>query len=323
MMLKKMIFLWVLILSIFISLSSTFWFSLWMSLEINMLIFIPIMNSKNFLSSNSMLNYYVIQSMSSSVFLFSSIMSSMFPNQVFNLMMMITMLIKLGAAPFHAWFPQISEGLNFFPFFILSSLQKIIPLHIISMINSYMLIPFIIMSSMVGSLGGLNQTSFKKILAFSSISHLSWIMSLILINQNFWVTYFIVYTLILMKIISLLKKNNSLFIMNSNSMKMTMFSKILLFSFFLSLGGLPPFLGFFTKWVAVIYISKNLSIIIIILIISSLINLFFYMRSLFPMILNLNMMMKSSFSPTLHQSFNLFLINSLGIIIFIPLMFSL
>nr|YP_010180797.1 NADH dehydrogenase subunit 2 [Ixodes vespertilionis]QVD40490.1 NADH dehydrogenase subunit 2 [Ixodes vespertilionis] len=322
MMLKKMIFLWVLVLSIFISLSSTFWFSLWMSLEINMLIFIPIMNSKNFLSSNSMLNYYVIQSMSSSVFLFSSIMSSMFSTQVFNLMMMITMLIKLGAAPFHSWFPQIAEGLNFFPFFILTSLQKIIPLHIISMANNYMLIPFIIMSSMVGSLGGLNQTSFKKILAFSSISHLSWIMSLILINQNFWVTYFIIYTLILMKIISLLKKNNSLFIMNSNSMKMTMFSKILLFSFFLSLGGLPPFLGFLTKWVAIIYISKNLSIIIIILIISSLINLFFYMRSLFPMILNLNMMMKSSFLPSPTQSFNFFLINSLGIILFIPFMLS-
>nr|BEI62438.1 NADH dehydrogenase subunit 2 [Ixodes fujitai] len=323
MMLKKIIFLWILILSILISLSSSFWFSLWMSLEINMLIFIPIMNSKNFLSSNSMLNYYVIQSLSSSVFLFSSIMSSIFSSQVFNLMMMITMLIKLGAAPFHSWFPQISEGLNFFPFFILSSLQKVIPLHIITMINNYMLIPFIIMSSMVGSFGGLNQTSFKKILAFSSISHLSWILSLILINQNFWVMYLMIYILILMKIISLLKKNNSLFIMNSNSMKMTMFSKIMLFSFFLSLGGLPPFLGFLTKWLAIIYISKNLPIIIFVLIMSSLINLFFYMRSLFPMILNLNILMKSSFFPTPTQSFHFFLINSMSILIFIPFMLSL
>nr|UNO53650.1 NADH dehydrogenase subunit 2 [Ixodes vespertilionis] len=322
-MFKKIIFLWILILSILISLSSSFWFSLWMSLEINMLIFIPIMNSKNFLSSNSMLNYYVIQSLSSSVFLLSSIMSSIFSSEVFNLMMMITMLIKLGAAPFHSWFPQISEGLNFFSFFILSSLQKVIPLHIITMINSYMLIPFIIMSSMVGSFGGLNQTSFKKILAFSSISHLSWILSLILINQNFWVMYLIIYMLILMKIIYLLKKNNSLFIMNSNSMKMTMFNKIMLFSFFLSLGGLPPFLGFLTKWMTIIYISKNLPIIIIVLIMSSLINLFFYMRSLFPMILNLNILMKSSFSPTPTKSFNFFLINSLSIIIFIPFMLSL
>nr|YP_011014758.1 NADH dehydrogenase subunit 2 [Ixodes crenulatus]WQB40569.1 NADH dehydrogenase subunit 2 [Ixodes crenulatus] len=322
-MMKKMIFMWILILSIFISISSSFWFSLWMSLEINMLIFIPIMNSKNFLSSNSMLNYYVIQSLSSSMFLFSSIMSSIFFTQIFNYIIMITMLIKLGAAPFHSWFPQISEGLDFFPFFILSSLQKIIPLYIITMINNQMLIPFIIMSSMVGSFGGLNQTSFKKILAFSSISHLSWIMSLILINQNFWVVYFIIYTLILSKIVSLLSKNNSSFIMNLNSMKMTMFSKILLFSFFLSLGGLPPFLGFLTKWVTIIFISKIFPIILIILIISSLMNLFFYMRSLYPMILNLNILMKSSSLLNPLQSLIFFLVNFFSIIIFIPFMFSL
>nr|WKW95264.1 NADH dehydrogenase subunit 2 [Ixodes vespertilionis]BEI62425.1 NADH dehydrogenase subunit 2 [Ixodes fuliginosus] len=322
MMFNKIIFLWILILSIMFSLSSSFWFSLWMSLEINMLMFIPIMNSKNFLSSNSMLNYYVIQSMSSSLFLFSSIMSSIFSAQSLNLIMMMTMLIKLGSAPFHSWFPQISEGLNFFPFFILTSLQKIIPLYIISSINNFMLVPFIIMSSMIGSLGGLNQTSFKKILAFSSISHLSWIMSLIMINQNFWVVYFIIYTLILMKIIYMLKTNNSLFIINSNSMKMTMFSKILLFSLFLSMGGLPPFLGFFTKWLAIMYILKIFPMIIIILITSSLINLFFYMRSLFPMILNLNIMMKSSFYSSNKESSYFFVINFMSIIIFIPIMFS-
>nr|NP_008497.1 NADH dehydrogenase subunit 2 [Ixodes hexagonus]AAD05504.1 NADH dehydrogenase 2 [Ixodes hexagonus] len=318
-----MIFMWILTISILMALSSSFWFALWMSLEINMMIFIPITNSKNFLSSNSMVLYYIIQSLASSLFFFSSLMSTISMTMTFNLIIMITMLIKLAAAPFHSWFPQISEGMNFSSFFILSSFQKIIPLYILSFINNHMLIPFIILSSMVGSLGGLSQTSFKKILAFSSISHPSWIMCLIMINQNFWLVYFSIYTIILIMIITWLKNNNSPLIINSNSMKLSFFNKILLFSFFLSLGGLPPFLGFLAKWVAIILISKKLPLVLLVLIISSLLNLFFYMRTLFPMILNLNTLMKTPSLIHSYQSLFLFIINSLSIITLIPWILSL
>nr|BDP28849.1 NADH dehydrogenase subunit 2 [Ixodes angustus] len=317
-----MIFQWILAMSIMMAVSSSFWFALWMTLEINMMIFIPIMNSKNFLSSNSMVYYYIIQSLASSLFFLSSIMSPIFMTQNLNFIMIISMLIKLAAVPFHSWFPQISEGMNFFSFFILSTFQKIIPLHIITLINNNILVPFIIMSSIVGSLGGLSQTSYKKILAFSSISHLSWIMTLIMINQNFWMIYFTIYTMILIMIISWLKNNNSLHIINSNSMKLSFFNKMLLFSFFLSLGGMPPFLGFLAKWVAIILISKKLPLILLILIISSLLNLFFYMRTMFPMILNFNTQQKTPTLPQNYQSLSLFIINFMSITILSPLIIS-
>nr|QVD40451.1 NADH dehydrogenase subunit 2 [Ixodes (Pholeoixodes) sp. YTF-2021a]UNO53624.1 NADH dehydrogenase subunit 2 [Ixodes (Pholeoixodes) sp.] len=323
MILQMMILLWILMTSIIMALSSFFWFALWMSLEINMMIFIPIMNSKNFLSSNSMVFYYIIQSLASSLFFFSSIMSTIFTTQIFNLIIMIAMLMKLAAAPFHSWFPQISEGLNFPSFFILSSFQKIIPLHVLTFINNSMLIPFIILSSVMGSLGGLSQTSFKKILAFSSISHLSWIMCLIMVNQNFWMIYFSIYTLILVMIVFWLKNTNSLNIINSNMMKSSFFNKILLISFFLSLGGLPPFLGFMAKWMAIILISEKSPLILSILILSSLLNLFFYMRTLFPMMMNLNSLMKSPSIIYSHLSFFLIMINFLSILMFVPWMFSL
>nr|UNS18827.1 NADH dehydrogenase subunit 2 [Ixodes ovatus] len=323
MILQKMIFYWILLMSLLMASSSSFWFSLWMTLEMNMMIYIPIMNSKNFLSSNSMLYYYIIQSLSSSMFFMSSLMSTILLNQIFNYIIIIAMMIKLGSAPFHSWYPQISEGLNYTPFFILSTLQKIIPLYIISIFQNNLIIMFIMFSSLMGSLGGLNQTSLKKILAFSSISHMAWIMSLIFIDQNFWMIYFIIYSIILLKIINILNKNNLLLIINLNSMKMSMFDKISLFSFILSLGGLPPFLGFFSKWVAVMLITKKFILILVLLIISSLINLYFYMRCMFPLILNMNIIMKSHNLMTSHVLMYFFIINFSGIILITPWMMTL
>nr|YP_010535454.1 NADH dehydrogenase subunit 2 [Ixodes scapularis]UYB78132.1 NADH dehydrogenase subunit 2 [Ixodes scapularis]UYB78145.1 NADH dehydrogenase subunit 2 [Ixodes scapularis] len=317
---QKIIFLWILVLSIFMGISSSFWFSLWVSLEINMMMFIPLMNSKNFLSSNSIMNYYIIQSFSSSLFLFSSFLTFFFSSYMMELVILITMMIKLGAAPFHVWFPQISEGMHFFSFFILLTFQKIIPLFISSLISHNFFIFFIISSSMIGSLGGLNQTSFKKILAFSSISHLAWMMALIFSNHNFWMLYLLIYSLITMKIIKIFKKNYNFSIFNYNSMKLTFFNKISMVSFFLSLGGMPPFLGFFSKWISVILMMKNFPLIMMILIPSSLINLFFYIRILYPVILNLNILMKP------HQFFEnfsknwMFFPNFLSLIILIPLL---
>nr|UZN43777.1 NADH dehydrogenase subunit 2 [Ixodes acutitarsus] len=315
---QKMIFIWLLMMSIFMAVSSSYWFALWMSLEMNMMIFIPMMNSKNFLSSNSMLYYFIIQSLASSLFFFASLLSPMFFTKIFNLVIMISMLMKLGSAPFHIWFPQISEGLSYNSFFFLSSFQKIIPFYIMTIISKKFLILFIILSAMMGSFGGLNQKSFKKILAFSSISHISWMLSLILISHNFWMMYFFIYILILMKIIYLLKKNNIMSIININSIKFSNFKKMYLFSLFLSLGGLPPFLGFLTKWISIILIIKNFPLILMFLISSSLINLYFYIRSLFPLIMNMNIFMKFPLFISSPTFMNFFMINFMSIMTITP-----
>nr|BAF02763.1 NADH dehydrogenase subunit 2 [Ixodes philipi] len=321
MMLQKMILMWVLILSLIMSMSSSYWFTLWMTLEINMMVFIPMMNSKNFLSSNSMMYYYIIQSLSSSLFFFSSLMSYYYFNQIFTYIMMISMLIKIGSAPFHTWYPQISEGLSYFSFFILSTLQKTIPLNIISIINNHYIMLFIFMSAIMGSLGGYNQMSLKKILAFSSISHLSWMLTLILTSQYFWLMYFLIYMMILLKIVFFLSSNNYMYMNDMNCMKMSIFNKMYLLTLFLSLGGMPPFLGFFSKWISITFIVNKFPMILVILIMSSLVNLFFYTRIMFPMIMNINNIMKSPLINSKYTSFNFLIINFMMIIMIVPLMF--
>jgi NADH-ubiquinone oxidoreductase chain 2 len=65
----------------------------------------------------------------------------------------------------------------------------------------------------------------------------------------------------------------------------------------ISLGGLPPFLGFIPKWLVLTnLISNNLFLLRIILVISSLITLFFYLRIIFPaMLMNRKVSLKFKF----------------------------
>nr|YP_010535480.1 NADH dehydrogenase subunit 2 [Alectorobius atacamensis]UYB78184.1 NADH dehydrogenase subunit 2 [Alectorobius atacamensis] len=275
------LFIWFLITSIIMSYSASSLFFLWVCLEINMMSFIPLMFSKNLISMNSIMMYFLIQSFASSIYIFTISMSflSPFPFYYMNILLTISMLIKLGAAPFHIWFPQVSEGLSFYSLAILMTFQKMIPLYIMSISkNNYMMIP-IIFSAIIGSFGGFNQFSIRKILAFSSISHLAWIMTLQLINSNFWLIYLSIYSLIIMVIVMFI---NSYFTNFSNfSKKMKPESNFILIIMLLSLGGMPPTMGFIMKWMTLKIIMNSMIIMSIPLILSSLTNLFFYLRLIY------------------------------------------
>lgn len=135
------------------------------------------------------------------------------------------------------------------------------------------------LTALLGAVGGLNQTSLRKLLAFSSINNLRWIILALIIRENAWNFYFIIYTFIILIIITLFHFTNSfylnqLFFYNRNNS-----IKFLLFLRLLSLGGLPPFLGFLNKWIIINFlINNNFYFITLILIITALITLFFYIR---------------------------------------------
>nr|YP_009480293.1 NADH dehydrogenase subunit 2 [Reticulinasus faini]AIZ58549.1 NADH dehydrogenase subunit 2 [Reticulinasus faini] len=289
MMFSNIIFLWFLIMSMIMALSSSSMFFLWICLEINIMSFVPLMNLKNSMSMNSIMIYFIIQSVSSSLYIFiSSIFYlNMISLNLLTMFIMISMLTKLGSAPFHFWFPQISEGMSFNSLSILLTLQKIIPLYILSIFNNKMMMIPIMLSLLIGSMGGFNQTTVKKILTFSSISHMSWIMTLLLISNNFWMTYLMIYSLIIFLLTLILNffKINSLLTMYKNNNEINLLFIISL----LTLGGMPPSIGFIMKWMSLKIISNQFIIISIPLIMSSLINLYFYLR------ISYNSMMKNSF----------------------------
>nr|YP_010951002.1 NADH dehydrogenase subunit 2 [Thienemanniella xena]WML69343.1 NADH dehydrogenase subunit 2 [Thienemanniella xena] len=286
----KFMFFFTLFFGTLVSISSMSWLSIWMGLEINLLSFIPLINNKkNIFLSESSIKYFLIQAMASAMFLFLIIMFffmvSMDLNKSYLLMMNVLfsslMILKMGAAPFHFWFPSISEGMNWTNNLILMTWQKIAPMMILSYtMNFNFLIFIVICSTMVGGLGGLNQTSLRKLMAFSSINHMGWMISSMMLNENLWMMYFIFYLILLMNIFILMNVFN-IYYMNQTFMMMfsNKYFKIIFFLLLLSLGGLPPFLGFFPKWMIMeLLISNNMFMLMFFMILFSLITLFFYIR---------------------------------------------
>lgn len=173
------------------------------------------------------------------------------------------------------------EGLSWNNSLILITWQKIAPLILISYIIVNSLIIFsIIISVLIGSLGGLNQTSLRKLIAFSSINHLGWMIAAIQLRERIWLIYFILYSLLTFNIIYFF---NIYKVSHINQLfSIFFYSKIIKFFIFLnllSLGGLPPFLGFFSKWIVIQYVSINNQLfLIIVLTLTTLITLYFYLR---------------------------------------------
>nr|UPX88668.1 NADH dehydrogenase subunit 2 [Leuctra fusca] len=278
-----------------ITISANSWFGAWMGLEINLLSFIPLMtNSSNLTTTEASLKYFLIQAIASATLLYSVIIGTIIfnvndslysPNLFLTTLINTTLLLKTGAAPFHFWFPGVMEGLNWMNGLILMTWQKIAPLMLLSYnisLNNFT-ISVIVACMVIGSLGGLNQTSLRKILAYSSINHLGWMIAAITISDVLWGLYFSMYVFLSTAIIFIMNTFkmyhlNQIFSLNYLNPQI----KFAFFTTFLSLGGLPPFLGFLPKWMVIQTLSEMKFLYLIsIMVVLTLITLFYYLRVTF------------------------------------------
>nr|YP_009229557.1 NADH dehydrogenase subunit 2 [Papilio xuthus]ALT55638.1 NADH dehydrogenase subunit 2 [Papilio xuthus] len=290
---NKMFFYFILIFSTLISISSNSWLGCWIGLEINLLSFIPLISShKNLLSSEAALKYFLTQAIASINFLFSILIKMILLknfeiNNLISIMINSSMLMKMGSSPFHFWFPNIIEGLSWLNCFILMTWQKISPMILLSYyMNNNFLMMIMIINVVIGVLGGINQTSLRKLMAFSSINNLGWMLTTLLISENLWMFYLIMYSFLISILCFLFYMLNAYFINQLFFINMNSIMKISLMINFLSLGGLPPFLGFFPKWITINFlIMNNFLLISFIFIMMSLIMLFFYIRVIYSCIM--------------------------------------
>nr|WCD42281.1 NADH dehydrogenase subunit 2 [Haemaphysalis doenitzi] len=277
---------WMIMLTIIISISSNNWFIFWIMMEMNMLMFIPILKMNKMENCNSMISYFIIQSFSSILFFMGSSMmliNSFFMNET---LINISLMIKLAMIPFHSWLILISETLDYNSFMIILTIQKVIPLFILDKMKSMITFFMSILSITCSSIMIFNLKLFKKVLIFSSISHMSWMIIVMFSSSNFWMLYMIIYFYMIFMIVKILKKMN---INSINSlMKIKGNDKISIIISLLSLGGMPPFIGFIIKFLAILIIIKYSVISMIILILSSLINIFIYMRMVTPSLMMFN-----------------------------------
>nr|AOY39981.1 NADH dehydrogenase subunit 2 [Scolytinae sp. BMNH 1040174] len=288
----KFLFFSTLVTGSLISISSMSWFCSWMGLEINLLSFIPIMKTpNNKYSSESVSKYFMTQAMASFILLFSMLLFTnlnefsfeLENNMLASTFMSSAIMMKMGAAPLHFWFPEVASGISWNSNLILLTWQKIAPMMILSYLNLMpkMMILFILTSSIVGSMMGLNQTCLRKILAYSSINHISWMLAALMCSVSTWLMYFLIYSFMNLVIIKSLKLWKIYYIIQMNNIKNNPNKMLFMLNFF-SLGGLPPFLGFLPKWITIQQTSNSyLFLVTTIMIIFTLITLFFYLRITF------------------------------------------
>lgn len=274
------------------ALSASHWLILWISLELNLLSFIPIItSSSNHQESESAIKYFLAQAIGSGIILLSAIIKSYLTQPIIEyfppLILIFGLIIKLGIAPCHFWFPNVMSGLNWLKCLILITWQKLIPLLILfsitSLINPSLFIFIASMGALIGGFGGINQTHLRPLLAYSSIGHIGWItaaaISSFSISINYLVTYIFISSNItwILHIWKLEQTPQSKNLSQSSRIQLILLSILLL-----SLGGLPPLLGFFPKWLTLeTLINTNIFFIIFPLIIGSLINLFYYLTIFF------------------------------------------
>ena len=266
-------------MGILISISSNNWLGCWMGIEINLISFLPIIIDRmRVYTSESIIKYFIIQSIGSRLFFISIIFINIYN---ISYIIIVSLIIKIGCPPFHLWFPSVIEGLSWICCFILSTVQKFIPFIILSYLGINIIL-FIILSRLWGAISGLNYSSIRKIIAYSSIYNLSWIIGGLIINNYIWIIYFIIYSINLIIVCYILyiygvNYLNQIFLLK-NQYSQSLLSIII----FISIGGIPPFLGILPKLIVICcLVINNIIFSCFILIISALLVMLFYLRVVF------------------------------------------
>ena len=254
---------------------------MWIRLEINILRFLPIISSGLNIELENSVKYFIIQRWASIIFL----MRFFFCNYLFNgfyLLLIIRIFIKLGISPFHTWFISILKTCSLFILIILSTIQKLIPLIILNNIYlNYTIFYLRIFLTIIFMLTILSRViNLNKLLALSSLGNILWLISRNILSIKLIFLFMVIYIYILLGIYIFYRMYYYNIFIQIN--RTNFFDKIIIILLFISLGGMPPILGFLRKLLIlkIIFIYENIFLFFLI-IFSSLILLYHYISRLY------------------------------------------
>nr|AWS34207.1 NADH dehydrogenase subunit 2 [Cyornis banyumas] len=290
----KLIFTISLLLGTTITISSNHWITAWAGLEINTLAILPMISKSHHPRAiEATTKYFLVQAAASTLILFSSMTNAWQTGQwditqltcpTSCLILTTAIAMKLGLVPFHFWFPEVLQGTSLTTGLLLSTAMKFPPMTLFFMtsqsLNPALLTTMAILSAALGGWMGLNQTQTRKILAFSSISHLGWMAVIIVYSPKLALLNFYLYALMTAAVFLTL---NSIKTLNLSTL-MTTWTKTpalsaTLMLALLSLAGLPPLTGFLPKWLIIQELTKQeMAPMAVIISLLSLLSLFFYLR---------------------------------------------
>nr|QBX88910.1 NADH dehydrogenase subunit 2 [Chaetura egregia]QBX88916.1 NADH dehydrogenase subunit 2 [Chaetura spinicaudus aethalea]QBX88920.1 NADH dehydrogenase subunit 2 [Chaetura fumosa]QBX88921.1 NADH dehydrogenase subunit 2 [Chaetura spinicaudus spinicaudus]QBX88911.1 NADH dehydrogenase subunit 2 [Chaetura egregia] len=290
----KLIFMASLLLGTTMTISSNHWMLAWTGLEINTLAIIPLIAKHHHPRAiEAAIKYFLVQAAASTLLLFSSTINAWASGQwditqlshpISCALLTTAIAMKLGLAPFHFWFPEVLQGSSLTTAMLLSTMMKFPPITILLMtahsLNPTLLTIMAISSAALGGWMGLNQTQIRKILAFSSISHLGWMTIILIYNPKLTLLTFYTYCLMTIAVFLTLNTTKTLKLstMMTSWTKNPMLNATLMLTL-LSLAGLPPLTGFLPKWLIIQELTKQeMTSAATIIALLSLLGLFFYLR---------------------------------------------
>ena len=199
-------------------------------------------------------------------------------------MLIIAVSFKIGVAPFHFWVPHVYSGIRITNILIISTIIKIPSFVVISNWSRGVWWVVFFLRVSIGAFRALFCNNIKKLIAYSRVSHRGWIIILTPMLQV-WVFYIVVYYVRLWFVIYCLIKLN----LRGISLSFTLTRPVITTSLsilVLSLAGMPPFVGFSIKWVALRAILRTAGVSMVIVLVVLALRIYFYFQIVVTALLN-------------------------------------
>ena len=220
---------------------------------------------------------------------------------VFGLVfVLVGLAFKVSAVPFHMWTPDVYEGA---PTSITAFFAIVPKLAATALIFRFCLEPFAkfqfewiqvifflsVASMFLGAIAAIAQKNIKRLLAYSSIGHVGYVLIALvsasdqgLKSASIYMFIYLIMNIAVFSIILSLKKSNS-YVEKINELnglsKTNPVISVCLAIIMLSMAGIPPFIGFFSKfYVFIAAVESQLYLLAVLGVLASVISAFYYLR---------------------------------------------
>ncbi len=275
-------------------------------------------NRDNIKSSEAGLKYFVLSALSSGLLLYgcsliygfsgstnfeeiaSELNSKEYALTFGIVFILVGLAFKISAVPFHMWAPDVYEGSPTTVSLFFTMVPKIAALTVfirflyvpfLNLIDQWqMILVFLSIASMLfGAIAAIGQTNIKRLIAYSSISHIGYALAGLAAASNegiqssiIYITIYVFMNLGLFSCLLMMKRNDEYF---ENLEDLSGLSKnhpllsISLLVILFSLAGIPPLAGFFAKfYIFKSVIEQSMYFLAIVGLLSTVIAAFYYLR---------------------------------------------
>jgi NADH-quinone oxidoreductase subunit N len=269
-------------------------------------------------SSEAGLKYFVLSALSSGLLLYgcsliygftgstnfniiaSQLNSSQYALTFGIVFILVGLAFKISAVPFHMWAPDVYEGSPTSVTLFFTMVPKIAAL---SVFIRFLYVPFLnlidqwqiiliflsIASMLFGAVAAIGQTNLKRLIAYSSISHVGYALAGLAIGTNegiqssvIYMTIYIIMNLGFFSCLLMMKRNNEYYEniddlsgLSKNHPLMSLSLLVILFS----LAGIPPLAGFFAKfYIFKSVLEQSMYFLAIVGLLSTVVAAFYYLR---------------------------------------------